>query len=227
LQNNFKYNIALDISTSQIEKLKENIKKLNEKEKDIKLKASNEKIIINDDIYNIHKYIPQDIKFDLITIGQAFHWFNDNQLIEFIKKILKPNGTFIIIGYKKQHFKNDNGDYLYDIFQEFIDFIKPFFECDADETDNAYPNSKQLFKDNFEINDTFFNEEKIEIELETLEAFVASWSAYVNYKKLGKSENEDPLIKLKEKFLNVLSNKEIKKIDFYNFYFLIKLKGIK
>jgi hypothetical protein len=49
----------------------------------------------------------------------------------------------------------------------------------------------------------------------------------VNYKKLRKPENEDPLIKLKEKFSKALLNKEKKIIDFYNFYFLIKLKGLK
>lgn len=62
MSHSFKNSFGLDLSDKQIEKCEE------------KLKSSSDKIsLINDEYYNLLNYIENKlIKFDLITIGQAF-----------------------------------------------------------------------------------------------------------------------------------------------------------
>ena len=173
------------------------------------------------------------MKFDLITIGQAYHWFDGSKFINFTKTILDKNGILCILGYKKQHFRKEH--FLFEIFENFINLLKPYFECDVEETDSAFPNSQELFKQNFKNFEIKYFEEKIEINLDFFISFLKSWSGYVNFIKKNK-EKDDPLlqfrknceIKLKEKFCknhDYIDFGEIK-FDFYNFYFVILLKDL-
>jgi len=143
---------------------------------------------------------------------------------------LKSNGSLFIIGYQKQHFKKESS--YYGIFQKFFEFVKPYFDCNADENDNYYINSHSLFIEKFKNFDLKFYEEKIEIDLEFLLSFLKSWSAYVNYMKKKNEKDEDPLIILKKEFQDEIRKlnkekdfKDIMKIkfDYYNFYFMITL----
>lgn len=40
-----------------------------------------------------------DSSVDLITSGEALHWFDHSKFFEEAKRILKPRGTLAIIGY--------------------------------------------------------------------------------------------------------------------------------
>jgi len=175
------------------------------------------------------------MKFDLITVGQAFHWFENEKFICFAKSILKENGVLCILGYQKQHFKPE--DSFYNIFQNFFEYIKPYFDCNADENDNFYLNSHNLFKNNFEFFDLKFFEEKIEINLDFLITLLKSWSAYNNFIKKKSEKEDDPLNNLITDFEKELRKKHVGKdnllkedimkikFDYYNFYFMITLKN--
>lgn len=41
----------------------------------------------------------KDQSFDLITVAQAIHWFNFDEFYGEVKRTLKPNGIFAVIGY--------------------------------------------------------------------------------------------------------------------------------
>jgi ubiquinone/menaquinone biosynthesis C-methylase UbiE len=42
----------------------------------------------------------KDHSVDLITVGQAIHWFNFGQFFDEVRRILKPDGLFIAVGYE-------------------------------------------------------------------------------------------------------------------------------
>ena len=207
LSDMFKKSIGVDISEEQIKIAKTNLK-------------NNNTYLYTSDIYDLPNIIPKELRkeklFDLITIGQAFHWFDPENLIIFIKNILlSETGTLVILGYQKQHFYKN--DILHKPFQKFIDQLKPYFECDCDYNDSGYSSSNQLFKNNFKfVNTKYFTEEQY-IKLYTLIKFCKSWSAYYNYMK---KNPDDPINDLEQIIKNLNINEDI---NFYNFYFMITL----
>jgi ubiquinone/menaquinone biosynthesis C-methylase UbiE len=55
------------------------------------------------DTFELNQHIP-DQKYDIITIGAAFHWFDQDKLLTFIKdELLTPDGKVFIMSY----FSND------------------------------------------------------------------------------------------------------------------------
>lgn len=50
-------------------------------------------------VQNAEELLFEDSTIDIITVGQAFHWFNHNNFFNEINRVLKPNGTLAIIGY--------------------------------------------------------------------------------------------------------------------------------
>ena len=42
----------------------------------------------------------KDHSFDLITVAQAIHWFNFEEFYKEVKRCLKPEGVFAVIGYE-------------------------------------------------------------------------------------------------------------------------------
>lgn len=54
--------------------------------------------------------------FDLITVGQAVHWFQFDQFYKEVKRVLKPGGVLVLIGYglNRSHDETDKVvDHLY------------------------------------------------------------------------------------------------------------------
>lgn len=157
---------------------------------------------------------------------------------------MKEDATLFILGYKKQHFKENQ--VFYYIFQEFLDQMIPYFECEVDDVENYYIKSHDLFKQNFSYFDIKFFEEKKEITLDYLLGFLKSWSAYLNFlakhnEDISKGSVKDPLYVLKNKILqeikqikkqnsDIVENNENSryndtKFEFFNFYFMITLKN--
>ena len=174
-------------------------------------------IYMMDNYVDTEKYGKSKI-FDLITFGQALHWFDEEKIFPFLQKLLKDDGIIGIIGYRKQHFLNS--DALYQVFENYINLIRPFFECDIDNNDNNY--YKFNFKKYFKIEEVKHYTEESTISLNQLLKFMQSWSAYYNYKK---EKKEDPLIKFKDECKVILKCEDDEKmnITFYNFYFVIIL----
>jgi hypothetical protein len=79
--------VANDLSTVQLQTLQDNIKD-----------TTNVKVVCCDAL-EIKTHIPAQ-KYDIITIGEAFHWFDSDKLLSYIKsELLNEGGLLIIIGY--------------------------------------------------------------------------------------------------------------------------------
>ena len=211
----FKKSIGVDASEEQIKKAKDNLVKFNLSQDKFDIFAS--------DVYNCTN---TDNAFDLVTMGQAFHWFDPDKLLSYVKNIIKPGGVFVITGYKKQHFEESQAN-IYSLFQEVINKLKPYFECDVDYNDNAYYKSMDLFEKYFGKSvEVKFHKEEMEVNLRNIINLVKSWSAYVNYiKNLGDGQD---ILTTFEKELHTKYGDEKKLEDinekYFNFYFTITLK---
>lgn len=42
---------------------------------------------------------PDNLKFDLITVGQALHWFNVDKFLQNSKEMLTKDGRLAVLGY--------------------------------------------------------------------------------------------------------------------------------
>jgi len=223
LAKSFKRVTGLDVSPAQIEKAKENIEKLPEEYDKTKFN------LLVSDIYDLNKKLEESISFDLITIGQAFHWFDEVKLLNYLKTILKDEGILILAGYKKQHFVQEEQPELYDMLQNVLNKLIPYFECDVDNNDNAYYKSMENIKNIFDDKKILkkYYQESSEISVDKLFDFLRSFSAFINYKRINNSEDilEDFSKELR-KYYRVGTEEELKqiKIKFNNFYFVISIQ---
>ena len=236
LSSNFKISIGIDVSEAQINKTKENIQKGN---------IQQEIHLFTCDAYEIHKNITNiipDSKFDLITIGQAFHWFEEDKILKYLKSLLKDNGVLILAGYSKEHFEELEQPELYHILSKTISKLLPYFKFDVENNDKAYYKSHQSIKKIFESEIiTKHHRESADLPLNNLFNLLRSWSAYNNFKKSdtsnlsikeqGSSDTNtkitDPIEDLESslsQFFNLpLDELNSKKVKYYNFYYTLTI----
>lgn len=112
----------------------------------------------------------QDRQFDLITVGQALHWFDRDAFYNEVKRVLKKDGLIAVWGYANLNI-NPEVDKL------FIDFY--------DNTVGPYwDNARRLVEQQYKTIDFPFVEiatPKFEIKtqwtLDQFEGYLTSWSA--------------------------------------------------
>ncbi|RUS30726.1 S-adenosyl-L-methionine-dependent methyltransferase [Jimgerdemannia flammicorona] len=108
-----------------------------------------------------------DSSVDVITSGQAFHWFDHPKFFGEAKRILKPRGTLAIFGYSVSIIK-DNKEAT-DIFYEYATGdLRPYWGS---------------------VSQNQFMEHQI--TLDWFETFAKTWSTYANYREKH-PEAEDP-----------------------------------
>jgi len=239
LSKYFNLSVGIDASEQQIKKAEEKLKFLeNENFNKIHLMTC--------DAYDVYsKLIDENILkssktstevFDLITIGQAFHWFDEIKILTYLRNILKENGVLILVGYTKQHFDPNTHPELYKLFQGTIDTLIPYFECDIKNNDGAYFKSYENIKKVFNIEESEIKvewyTESTRCKVKKVVDLLRSWSAYINMVKNSKqSENafKDPIDDLQENLINYFNLKSIddlekQEVDYYNFYFTVAIK---
>lgn len=222
--------LGIDISDKQIETA---LKKIDpNSKKNIQLKKM--------DIKDVSDYMALNKleKFDLITIGEALHWFDVPFALKNIKENwLKENGmlsilAYICIGLKynvKDLEKRKLGNEKY---YQFYDVVKSYFECDREEIKNGYKNYPF---------DKFFTskemeEDYIETEMTTNELikYVKTFSAYNTYyeKNHQAKDFKDVTLTLLENIhmdLKKFEKDEFVKMDkpviLVSYFFLINLKN--
>jgi len=219
---NFQTSIGIDVSQEQINVAKTKAEKFKE--------TNNKNIFFyTTDIYEIENNLKNEKEFkyeknmfDLVVIGQAFHWFEEEKLLSFIKSdLLKPDGVLAITGYQKQHFKEEHK--LNPLMGKVLTEFNPYFECDVKYNDSgylkAYPTFKKYFKnfDNKNFTEVFDN------TVENLFLYLKTFSAYINFKKENEGKENgkpDPLVEF-EKEVTQLGFKMEDKVEYCNFYFLL------
>ncbi len=126
-----------------------------------------------------------DNSLDLLTVGQALHWFHFDKFFDEVKRVVKPGGIFTCWSYKYLTINKDLDEVLY----KFFDLIEDYWPPERDHVAAEYKSIP--FSKDFEALDfpSIFIERDMTAE-ETL-GYLRTWSGVKNYKL--KHNGEDPL----------------------------------
>jgi SAM-dependent methyltransferase len=156
-----------------------------------------------------------DQSFDLITVGQAVHWFDFSKFYAQVKRTLKPNGLLAIIGYGLIQSDDDVNKVLVDLYRN---TLGKFWDPERKYIDEQYKTIPFPF---YEIEIPVFSIE-VKWNLNQLLGYLQTWSAVQHYRKENK---QDPIQKIQTNLAIVFKNEEIKKMEFPVFLRLGKLQA--
>jgi len=143
-------------------------------------------------------------QFDLITVGQAAHWFDLPKFYEEAKRIMKPGGLLALFGYKLPTIDAETDAVVMELYDG---LLGPFWDPERALVDAGY--ETLWFPFNREPHPAFQME--CEWTFEQLIGFLSTWSAAQHYiKKFG----EHPVTIFKEKLREGWGTAEVKKINF-------------
>lgn len=145
-------------------------------------------------------------QFDLVTVGQAAHWFDFDAFNNEVKRVTKKDGMIAIWGYGLLKI-NDDVDKLIDHF--YTEVIGPYWDKERRHIDNEYRSIKFDFEEIHNINKRSIN---IEWQLSDLQGYFNSWSCVQHYKKQNNDEN--PVNELIDKISCIWQSDEKKAIKF-------------
>ena len=231
LNSHFLNSFGIDKSENQIETTRKKILDLNAK--NIQVETLSVEDLLK---FKVEKNLP---KFDLITIGEALHWFPDvrNVLRMIHEDILQQGGIFSVIGYinplMEYNLKDSKKGILgHEAFKKWFSVIEPYFAFDLKALDNMYDGYP--FKEFFQVIEKEVCVEKVPTTIDDLIKYLKTWSAYNFYcDKFSKNDGfVDPMLVLKEDIVKDLQGIEIqefnekkKQINIIFKFFIINMKN--
>ncbi|MEH0155878.1 class I SAM-dependent methyltransferase [Limibacter armeniacum] len=130
-----------------------------------------------------------DDTFDLITAGQALHWFDIEKYYEEVKRVGKDNSLFACWGYNFPIAQNEE---IQQLLTEFTNTLHEYFPPERQMVDEKYETIPFPFEE-IKVSESFQIEKKWMTE--ELCGYLNSWSAVQRYKDQHK---ENPVDKLYE-----------------------------
>lgn len=118
----------------------------------------------------------EDRQFDLITVAQAIHWFKFDAFYAEVKRILKPDGLFVVMGYGLFS-TNPDTDVVINRFYK--DIIGPYWDAERNYIDDNYTTIPFPFK---EIETRKFTNH-FTWTFAQLTGYLETWSAVQHYIK--------------------------------------------
>ncbi len=147
-----------------------------------------------------------DNQFDLITVAQAMHWFDQDVFNQEVKRVSKTEGVISIWGYGLLRITTPINE-LIDSF--YHDIIGPYWNQERKHIDNAYTSIKFDFE---QINDDRDRFMTVNWNLEQLEGYFNSWSGVQNY--MAKNNGANPVTVLVQNLSQFWEYSTIKEINF-------------
>lgn len=161
----------------------------------------------------------EDDQFDLITVGQAIHWFDFEAFNKEVKRVAKHKATLAVWGYSLLRISPE---------------LDPLIDHFCNNTVGPFWNKERRYIDEeYETVQLDFEESKIEHNLsirakwqiEHLDGFLNSWSSVQNYKREKGGEN--PVNTLMEEVKRIWPSGESKEVRFPMFLRLGKIKKLR
>ena len=141
---------------------------------------------------------------DLVIVGQAIHWFDFYQFYEEVKRVLKPNGLIILVGYGFHYIDEDIDPISNHFYRNILD---GYWEPERRYIDEAYENIPFPFAE--------IEKPSIKIELPyNLEQYIGylnTWSATQKFIRVNRS---NPVDLIRKKLDRVWKNDESKTVKF-------------
>lgn len=127
-----------------------------------------------------------DRQFSLVTVAQAIHWFRFDAFYEEVRRVLRPDGIFAVLGYgifRSEKRIQEITDHFYH------NIVGPFWDEERHYLDENYQTIPFPFN---EIEAPAF-EAKYNWTPDQLMGYLGTWSAVKHYRERN---NEDPLVKI-------------------------------
>lgn len=118
---------------------------------------------------------PND-RFDLLTVGQAVHWFNFESFYKEAKRTLKPGGIIAILGYGLFRSNRETNRIIDHFYSE---VIGPYWDPERKYLDENYNTIPFPFR---EIEAPVFTSQNL-WSFERLEGYLRTWSAVSHFQK--------------------------------------------
>lgn len=160
--------------------------------------------------------VEENMKYDVISVGQAFHWFDDKLFFSSVEKVLKNDGIIALTGYNMLRINDDKE--LSKIVDDFYTLVKPHFEFDRTLLEKEY----ETYKFPFELIKKYRFVKKQSVYVSKIVTYLESFSAYRCYLKKIES-NQDPILDVKK----YLTNKVDYEVSIETDFFLIILSNDK
>lgn len=147
---------------------------------------------------NIHYFISdstkthlEDHSVDLVTVAQAIHWFDFEKFYAEVRRVLKKDGIIAVIGYGIMNAEPKVNNIILDFYNN---VLGGYWDKERKLIDESYATIpfpfKELKLNSYSIPYTW--------NIDQLMGFFSTWSALQHYIK---TNNHNPLIELKERFL--------------------------
>ncbi len=125
----------------------------------------------------------KDNQFDLITVAQAFHWFNFERFFQEAKRVLKPGGVLAVWTYDLLSVDQRIDEVIRDFYHN---VVGPYWEQERKHVDRRYRDVKFPFK---QVQTETFSIKK-EWTLQQLTGYIQTWSSVSKYQK---DHHENPV----------------------------------
>ncbi|MCP4120977.1 MAG: class I SAM-dependent methyltransferase [Bacteroidetes bacterium] len=143
----------------------------------------------------------QDHCFDLVTVGQAIHWFDFDSFFEEVKRVTKPGGIFACWTYR---FLTINHG-LNVILEHFFSEIESYWPPERDHVEEQYATIP--FPDSFkELEAPFMYIERSMLAEEVLN-YLDTWSSVKNYKL--QHNGKSPIDIIRQEFIAAYGGTEV------------------
>jgi SAM-dependent methyltransferase len=143
-------------------------------------------------------------QFDLITVGQALHWFDVNAFYTEVKRVGKNNSVIAVWGYSLCTINEDIDKIFLDYYNN---IVGPYWDQARRLVEDEYKNIpfpfKQIAAPKFEIN--------VSWTLNEFVGYLTSWSATQKYIKVNK---KDPVEDVNKKLQQHWNDHELKSVRF-------------
>jgi len=142
--------------------------------------------------------------FDLITVAQAIHWFKFDDFFAEVKRILKPEGLFIAIGYGLLQISPELDQIISRLYQE---ILGKYWDEERRHIENSYQTIPFPFAEikcpTLEIS--------TEWKLEQLIGYLKTWSSTQHYIQ---THQKDPINLVINDLKEAWGNEQFKEINF-------------
>lgn len=130
----------------------------------------------------------QENQFDLITVGQALHWFDRDKFFAEVKRVAKPNAILAVWGYALLYIDATIDSIIMNFYSN---IVGPYWDSARNLVEDEYRTITFPFE---EITSPKFNIE-VHWTLEHITGYLSSWSATQKYIK---AKGIDPVPALRD-----------------------------
>lgn len=127
--------------------------------------------------------------FDLITVGQAVHWFDIPAFFREVNRVACPGGVLALWGYGLLHLNDEAIDSALSNF--YHEVVGPYWDGERRYIDSGYETIPFPFREIVQMDGIQIEKP---MDLQGLRGYLTSWSSVQNYIKVHNSNPVIPLI---------------------------------